>query len=136
MEMRMLPVAMCDDQDLMLPEAEITQHAIRHVRHRRAVYPVHVIKRDGQMVDGLLHTIRLVGRRAHEDARDARIGGRQVARLDPFDSVGRGAVPAGFEVAGQPCEAGTPRDLADHPSFRIARSSSSRTECNSSQART
>lgn len=128
-DVRVLLVPMCDDEHLVLVQPEVREHAIGDARDRGVVHRVAVIERDGEVVDRLLDTIRLVRRRAHQDARGSRVVGRQVPRFDPVHAVRRSAVLSGLEVANEPGKAAALRDLPDHPILRIAARTSWRVDC-------
>lgn len=113
----------------MLLQPEIREHAIGDARNRGAINGIAVIKRDCQVVDRLLDAIRLVRCCAHENARGSRVVGREVSRFDPIDPIRRRAVFARLQVANEPGEAASFRDLANHPILRIAARISSSVAC-------
>lgn len=133
MHVRVLLVAVRDHQDLVLLEPEIREHAIGDARNGGLVDRVAMIEGDGDVIDRLLHPIRLVRRRPHQDGRRAGIVRREVPRLDPIDPVGRRAVLPGLEIADEAGEAAPFRDLCDHPILRTSARISSRVVRNSSR---
>lgn len=128
-DVRVLLVSMRDDEHLVLVESKVREHAIGDARYRGVVHRVAVIERDGEVVDRLLDAIRLVSRRAHENARRARIVGGQISGFNPVDAVRRSAALAAFEIANEPAKAAALGDLPDHPILRIAARTSSSVSC-------
>jgi hypothetical protein len=133
-EVRVILIAMRHDENLMLIEAEIGDHAIGDSRHGRTVCWIANIERNRNVVDGLLDAVGLMRSRAHENGGGPRISGRQVPRFDPVDAIRRYAVAAALEILAKSDEASALRDLADHRIPRITARTSERIDWSRSRA--
>ena len=111
---RMLAVAMRDDDRLVLRESQSLQHTIGDTLHRRAVDRVPGIEAQRDVVDRLLDAVALRCRRSHELRGELRIVGRQVTSRAPRHSLPLLAAPARGEIGGQRPEAPSAARNGDH----------------------
>jgi hypothetical protein len=67
-DVRMVRVAVRDDQRLMLLQAEVIEQAVGNLHHRRAVHRIRRVERKGDVVYRPLDPVGACCRRSHEEA--------------------------------------------------------------------
>lgn len=123
-EVRVVAVVVRDDDGLVRQEPQVGKEPVRDPAHQCPVHRVSRIEAHRQVIDRLSRPRR--GRESRHDGRgvvDRRCP--DIARLQPLDAAGLGAIRAQVEVDGELPEAGPVRFVADHRSVTAARISRS-----------
>ena len=107
--MRVLLVAMGDEECLMVFEPEFCKNAVACSAHLLGSRRIRCAERQGEVVDGLFNAVGLVGSSAHLAGNLFRIGPNESTRVGPSNPIS-----IFREVLRQPAEAASGGGFPDH----------------------